>query len=142
VIYERKALKEIIAQTQGYPYFLQEWGKHCWQCADKSPISLVHVSHATELAIAELDSGFFRVRFDRSTPSEKKYLRAMVELGAGPLRSGDIANVLGREVHAVAPIRAKLINKGMIFSPSHGDTSFTVPLFDGFMKRSMPKFEK
>lgn len=133
------ALDEIFKQTQGYPYFLQEWGKHCWQVANQSPITLNDVKNATELALSELDAGFFRVRFDRMTPSEKKYLRAMAELGQGPHRSGDIAELLKKEVQSVAPTRAKLISKGMIYSQSHGDASFTVPLFDGFMKRVIPE---
>lgn len=140
VSYEPKALEEIFAKTQGYPYFLQEWGKHCWQCAQQSPITLADVQTATELAILELDASFFRVRFDRLTPNEKLYLRAMAILGSGPHRSGDIANLLKKEVQAVAPVRARLISKGMIYSPSHGENIFTVPLFDGYMKRSMPEF--
>jgi len=96
------------------------------------------VQEATITAIAALDESFFRVRFDRLTPSEKTYLRAMAELGHGPHRSGDIATLLGKEVSALGPRRAQLINKGMIYSPSHGDTAFTVPLFDAFMKRIMP----
>lgn len=138
VDYDDGALREILLQTQAYPYFLQEWGKHCWQLASASPITRNDAISATELAIAELDAGFFRVRFDRLTPSQKKYLRAMAELGAGPHRSGDIANLLNKEVQSVAPARATLIGKGMIYSPSHGDNSFTVPLFDGYMKRVMP----
>ena len=138
VEYERAALDEILVQTKAYPYFLQEWGKHSWSCAEKSPITRYDVVSATALAISELDASFFRVRFDRLAPGEKRYLRAMAELGAGPHRSGDIAHLLGREVQAVAPTRATLISKGMIYSPSHGDNSFTVPLFDGYMKRVMP----
>ncbi len=141
VDYEVAALDEILSKTQCYPYFLQEWGKHCWQNAEQSPISLADAKAATELAVLELDSSFFRVRFDRLTPSEKKYIRAMAELGPGPHRSGDIAHMLKKDVQAVAPIRAKLINKGMIYSPEHGDNSFTVPLFDGYMKRVIPNFE-
>ncbi|MBP9681916.1 MAG: AAA family ATPase [Bacteriovorax sp.] len=141
VEYENLALEEILLQTQGYPYFLQEWGKHCWQCADSSPITEVNAKNATSLAIAELDASFFRVRFDRLTPTEKKYLRAMAELGPGPHRSGDIAQLLKKDVSAVAPTRANLINKGMIYSPEHGDNSFTVPLFDGYMKRVMQNLE-
>lgn len=140
VEYENEALEEIFFQTKGYPYFLQEWGKHSWQCAKKSPITKQDAENATQLALSELDASFFRVRFDRLTPSEKKYLRAMAELGSGPHRSGDIAHLLKKEVQGVAPIRANLINKGMIYSPEHGDNSFTVPLFDGYMKRVMPKF--
>lgn len=138
VRYEEGALKEILSQTMAYPYFLQEWGKHSWDCAKGSPITQQDAISATDLAISELDASFFRVRFDRLTPSEKKYLRAMAQLGAGPHRSGDIANLLNKEVQTVAPVRATLIRKGMIYSPSHGDNSFTVPLFDGYMKRVMP----
>lgn len=141
VSYESAAIDEILERTRCYPYFLQEWGKHSWQCAVQSPIAENDAKNATELAIAELDASFFRVRFDRLTPSEKRYLRAMAEFGAGPARSGDIAHVLDKEVQAVAPTRATLISKGMIYSPSHGDNTFTVPLFDGYMKRVMPHLE-
>jgi len=141
VKYKEEALEEILKQTKGYPYFLQEWGKHCWQCAKVSPIAENDAKLATELAISELDASFFRVRLERLTPSEKRYLRAMAEIGSGPHRSGDIAHILKKEVQGVAPIRASLIAKGMIYSPDHGDNSFTVPLFDGYMKRVMPVFE-
>jgi hypothetical protein len=120
------------------PYFLQEWGKQVWNAAFASPIKLSDVGKASQIAIAALDASFFRVRFDRLTPTEKKYLRAMAELGAGPHRSGDIAATLGRDVTSLAPIRNQLISKGMIWSPTHGDTAFTVPLFDEFMHRIMP----
>jgi hypothetical protein len=96
------------------------------------------VTTASKTAIATLDASFFGVRFDRLTPGEKRYLRAMAALGPGPHRSGDIARELGRQVTALAPMRSQLINKGMIWSPSHGDTAFTVPLFDAFMRRIMP----
>jgi len=141
VEYEEAAIEEIYQQTQGYPYFLQEWGKYSWQCAEHSPILRSDVLSATELAIAELDTSFFRVRFDRLTPSEKRYLRAMAEIGATSQRSGDISSLLKREVQSVAPVRASLIAKGMIYSPSHGENSFTVPLFDGYLKRVMPHLE-
>ncbi len=138
VTYDDAAVTEILNQTLGYPYFLQEWGKHSWNVALTSPIRLSDAEQATQEALAELDESFFRVRFDRLTPAEKRYMRAMAELGAGPHRSGDIAEMIGRKVTNVAPIRNALIAKGMIFSPAHGDTAFTVPLFDGFMKRIMP----
>jgi len=133
-----EALEEIAATTRGYPYFVQEWGKHSWDVAAASPISLTDVRLASKLAIAAMDESFFRVRFDRLTPLEKRYLRAMAELGRGPHRSGDISDVLGRAVTALAMTRNKLISKGMIWSPNHGDTAFTVPLFDEFMKRIIP----
>jgi len=136
---EDDAIAAILEQTKGYPYFLQEWGKHSWNLADTSPIKRDDAVHATQAALAELDNSFFRVRFDRLTPAEKKYMRAMAELGPGPHRSGDIAHLLQKKVTTVAPLRNTLISKGMIYSPSHGDTAFTVPLFDGFMKRIMPK---
>ncbi len=138
VTFSTRAIREILNQTQGYPYFLQEWGKHCWDVADTSPIDRRDAEQATREALTELDASFFRVRFDRLTPAEKKYMRAMAELGSGPHRSGDIADQLGRKVTAVAPVRSALIAKGMVYSPAHGDTAFTVPLFDGFMKRIMP----
>jgi hypothetical protein len=131
-------LDEILLRTQGYPYFLQEWGKHAWSVAPRSPITLKHVQIATTQALADLDASFFRVRFDRLTPGEKVYLRAMASLGMGPHRSGDIAEELGRKVNSLGPTRSALIAKGMIYSPGHGDTAFTVPLFNEFMKRMMP----
>lgn len=139
VAYAADAVTEILTQTSGYPYFLQEWGKHSWNAANASPIQVQDAQHATIDALAELDASFFRVRFDRLTPAEKRYMRGMAELGRGPHRSGDIADVLERKVTTVAPIRNSLIAKGMIYSPAHGDTAFTVPLFDGFMKRIMPQ---
>jgi hypothetical protein len=138
VIFESAALDEILAQTEGYPYFLQEWGKNAWSVAASSPITAEHVRVATVHALADLDASFFRVRFDRLTPAEKSYLRAMAALGPGPHRSGDIAQELGRKVNSLGPARSALIAKGMVYSPGHGDTAFTVPLFDQFMKRMMP----
>lgn len=132
------ALTEIVTETHRYAYFLQEWGKHAWDSASGSPITLEDVKTATASAIAALDESFFRVRFDRLTGLEKRYMRAMADLGPGPHRSGDIARKLRREVTSLGPTRSQLIAKGMIWSPSHGDTAFTVPLFDEFMKRIMP----
>jgi hypothetical protein len=131
------ALDRIVGQTHGYPYFLQEWGKHSWETAPASPIAENDVETASTGAVAALDESFFRVRFDRLTPLEKRYLRAMAELGPGPHRSGDIAAQLDRDVTSLAPTRSGLIVKGMVWSPSHGDTAFTVPLFDEFMRRIM-----
>lgn len=138
VSFQEDALAAVVRQARGYPYFLQEWGKHAWDAAAASPITLKDVEAASKSAIAALDEGFFRVRFDRLTPQEKRYLRAMAELGPGPHRSGDIADELGRKVTSLGPTRNSLISKGMVWSPSHGDTAFTVPLFDEFMRRIMP----
>lgn len=138
VDFSEDAIRVVLEQSQGYPYFLQEWGKQAWNVARASPINADDARLATEEVLADLDASFFRVRFDRLTPTEKAYMRAMAELGPGPHRSGEIAERLGRKVTNVAPIRNALIAKGMIFSPAHGDTAFTVPLFDGFMRRIMP----
>ncbi len=138
VAFDDAALDRIVEETHGYPYFLQEWGKHVWDVAPRSPITLDDVENASVVAIAALDESFFRVRFDRLTPAEKRYLRAMAELGAGPHRSGDIATELNRKVTALGPTRNQLISKGMIWSPNHGDTAFTVPMFEQFMTRIMP----
>lgn len=138
VEFHPEAVAEVLRETNGYPYFLQEWGKHSWNTADNSPIMPSDAQRATREALAELDASFFRVRLDRLTPAQKRYLRAMAELGPGPHRSGDIAQTLGVRVTTVAPVRNLLIGKGMIYSPAHGDTAFTVPLFDGFMRRIMP----
>lgn len=132
------ALERIVKRTEGYPYFLQEWGSQAWNVADGSPISIEDVEAADQLALAKLDAEFFRVRFDRLTPKEQEYLRAMAELGPGPHRSGEIAELLGKEVQSLAPRRTGLIKKGMIYSPAHGDTAFTVPMFDSFLRRQMP----
>jgi Cdc6-like AAA superfamily ATPase len=141
VVFDEQAIEELYQRTQGYPYFLQEWGKHSWNIAENSLISLSDVRQATEYAQAELDASFFQMRFDRLTNKEKSYLRAMAELGAGPHRSGEIANVLGQKVTSVAKLRKDMIGKGMIYGSEHGETAFTVPLFDGFMKRIMPTLE-
>lgn len=138
VSFEPRALQRIVQETHGYPYFLQEWGKHIWDVASASPVTEGDVERGAREAIAALDESFFRVRFDRLTPAEKRYLRAMAEIGPGPHRSGDVAEVLGRRVTTLGPVRSQLIAKGMIWSPSHGDTAFTVPMFDEFMKRIMP----
>ncbi len=129
------ALERIVEESHGYPYFLQEWGYHTWNTAGGSPITVGDVLNATPVVERHLDKNFFRVRYDRLTPKEKEYLRAMAALGPGPHRSGDIAAALRVRVETVAPRRGALIQKGMIYSPSHGETAFTVPLFDQFLKR-------
>ena len=132
------ALQTIVDETRGYPYFLQEWGKHAWDVAECSPIDAGDVARASTEVAASLDAGFFRARFDRLTPAQKRYLRAMAELGPGPYRSGEIARALDRKVTSLGPTRAQLIAKGMIWSAARGDTAFTVPSFDRFMRRVMP----
>jgi len=141
VVFNAPALAEVYRLTKGYPYFLQEWGYQAWNLAPASPITLPIVQSATAKVIPRLDQNFFRVRFDRLTPSEKNFLRAMAALGPGSQRTGDIADTLGVKVTSLGPVRAKLIKRGMIYSPAHGDMAFTVPLFDEFMVRAIPKFK-
>ncbi len=140
VDFTNDAIDEIVRMTEGYPYFIQEWGYQSWNHAERSPITLEDVQCATEKVINRLDANFFRVRFDRLTPREKEYLCAMAHLGPNAHRAGDIATVLGVKVNSLDPIRARLINKGMVYSPRYGELAFTVPLFDDFMQRAMPKF--
>jgi hypothetical protein len=131
------ALNKIVRQTKGYPFFLQEWGFQAWNLSAGKTISEDVVPQATKAALARLDRGFFKVRLDRMTPREQDYMRAMAELGAGPHKSGDIAKTLGISVQSAGPIRTSLIEKGMIYSPAHGKTAFTVPMFDAYLKRAI-----
>ena len=142
VAFEIAALDEVYRLTKGYPYFLQEWGYVAWNMAKASPITLQVVRDAKNTVIPRLDENFFRVRYDRLTPSEKNFLRAIAGLGPGAHRTGDIAEILKVKVTSLGPVRSKLINKGMIFSPAHGDMDFTVPLFDDFMIRAIPTFKR
>lgn len=133
--YDEAAVQRVLELTRGYPYFIQEWGYHGWNTAQQSPITGADIDRATTVALTNLDESFFRVRFDRLTPREKAYMFAMAALGEGPHRSGDIAARLQVAVESVAPLRSSLIKKGMVFSPAHGDTAFTVPMFDEFLTR-------
>jgi hypothetical protein len=142
VEFEPDALHEIYRLTKGYPYFLQEWGYQAWNQAVSSPITLRLVHETSQQVMNRLDENFFRVRFNRLGEGEKKYLRAMAEIGNGPYRTADISGILGVESStALSPVRSKLIKKGMIFSPAHGLLDFTVPLFDEFMRRALPNLE-
>ncbi|WP_070887285.1 ATP-binding protein [Pseudomonas sp. D1-3] len=138
VVVDPDAADKVVQVTRGYPYFIQEWGSSAWDAASDDHISLADVESASLYAVAALDESFFRVRFDRMTLAEKIYLRAMASLGEGPHRSGDIAAALGRTSQSLGPVRSALIGKGMIWSPTHGDTAFTVPMFDQYMCRIMP----
>jgi hypothetical protein len=142
VEFEPAAVRRIVEEAHGYPYFLQEWGYSVWNHADGPSITSKDVLRTRPMVIQQLDRNFFLVRFDRLTPKEKEYLRAMAELGAGPHRSGDIAGLLKVKVESVAPRRSGLIAKGMIYSPAHGETAFTVPLFDEYLRRVLPTLEE
>ena len=132
------ALQEIFRQSHGYPYFLQEWGYNAWNACDSDTIGFKDAQAATAVSIRKLDESFFRVRFDRLTPSERDYMRALASLGSEPQRTSDVATSMGRKANSVAPMRDNLIKKGMLYAPEHGMIAFTVPLFDEFMCREMP----
>lgn len=135
---ERQAIDHIYKTTQGYPYFVQEWGHHAWNCAKGRNIDLKSAQHADSAARKILDDGFFSVRFDRLTPGEKNYLRAMAYIGGASIKSGKIAQTLGQSAQSANSLRTSLVKKGMVYSPTYGDTAFTVPLFDSFMRRRIP----
>jgi len=133
-----EALKEIYEKTHGYPYFLQEWGYTVWNIAEGKTITEQDARSASIASIRKLDESFFRVRFDRTTPTERDYMRCLAELGEGPQRSADVASALGRAATSLGPVRDSLIKKGMIYSPEYAQIAFTVPLFDAFMRRVIP----
>jgi AAA ATPase-like protein len=138
VRWDSNALQRILELTKGYPYFIQEFGKQTWDVADGPTITLADVERAVPLAIAELDGGFFQVRTGRLTDQERLYLRAMAELGSGPMKSADVARLLERSTTALGPVRDRLVKKALCYSPRWGELKFTVPMFDEFMKRWMP----
>lgn len=138
VVFEQEAIDQIYQLTEGYPYFLQEWGYLVWNCAESSPITVQDVNEVQPKVIQRLNDNFFRVRFDRLTPGEKNFLRMMAQLGPGPYRLADVAAQFKVKVSTLSPTRSNLLKKGMIFSPTYGTIAFTVPLFDQFMHRAMP----
>lgn len=135
---EDTAVEQILHHTRGYPYFLQEWGFQAWNHALGPCIKVADVVTATAGALRRLDEGFFNVRLERLTQREQDYVHAMASLGSGPYRSTDVANQLGVSTQQLAKIRENIINKGMIYSPAHGDIAFTVPMFDDFLRRKYP----
>lgn len=131
-----RALDKLVEITEGYPYFLQEWGFQSWNVADASPIDEEDIAAATEASLRRLDQGFFQVRFDRLTPKEREYVIAMAQLGRGPYRSSEVAEQLQEPPNKLGPRRAQIIAKGMIYSPQYGDIDFTVPMFDDYLRRN------
>ncbi len=129
------ALAEIVTLTKGYPFFLQEWASILWDSAQGPTITLAETQKAYRGAIASLDEGFFKVRIDRLTKAEVKFVQAMAALGDGPYSMADIAKEMGRQMNSLGPARATIIHKGMIYSPSFGYLDFTVPLFADFIRR-------
>lgn len=135
-VIDEEALTEIFVKTRGYPYFLQEWGHQSWNLAVGHTITLHDARKAEAATLKRLDEGFFKVRFDRLTPKEREYVIAMARLGSGPYRSSDVADALGESAQSLGPRRAQIIGKGMIYSPSHGDVAFTVPMFNDYLMRN------
>jgi hypothetical protein len=134
--FEVDALAAVVAYTEGYPYFLQEYGSALWNGAEVSPVTAADVAPARARVDAKLDGGFFRVRIERTSELEQRYLRAMAELGPQPQRARDVAELLDRTSEQLAPIRARLIEKGLLYTPGRGMAAFTVPQFDRFMRRT------
>jgi hypothetical protein len=139
VTWEEGALARAVKVTRGYPYFLQEFGKQAWDVADgPERITEDDFERSVPVAVAELDDGFFRVRTGRTSDPERAYLRAMAELGRGPVRSAEVAAILGKTATALGPTRDGLMKKALCYSPRWGEISFTVPMFDDFMRRWIP----
>lgn len=136
VAYEDDAVSAIVTYTEGYPYFLQEYGNLLWDLTDAAPVTLDDVESAREAVEAKLDGSFFRVRAERTTELELRYMRAMAELGPEPQQAKDVAELLGRTSEQMGPTRSRLIDKGLLYTPGHGLAAFTVPQFDRFMRRT------
>ena len=136
VAFDDDAVEAILEYTQGYPYFLQEYGKLTWDHAEASPITRADVEATRDAVEAKLDSSFFRVRTDRVTELELQYMRAMAELGAEPQAAKDVAQLMRRTSEQLGPTRSRLIEKGLLYTPTHGYAAFTVPQFDRYMLRA------
>jgi ribosomal protein S16 len=136
VAYDRPAIAAIVDYTEGYPYFLQEYGNVLWDLAEISPITLTDVEDARDAVEAKLDGSFFRVRAERTTELELRYMRAMAELGSGAQQARDVAALLDRSSEQMGPTRSRLIDKGLLYTPGHGLAAFTVPQFDRYMRRT------
>lgn len=136
VEYEDGAKNKILEETKGYPYFIQEFGSYAWNEAANTRINEQEVIESNKKAIEALDRSFFKVRMDRATSAEKKFMKAMSCLGKGPYKSADVASKLGKKLQSIGPVRATLISKGFVFSPQYGEVDFTVPLYDEYIRRN------
>lgn len=134
--YTDEAVNKIIEITQGYPYFLQEYGKWVWECKkEKSIIDIKIVNKAYDKFEQSLDKAFFKVRHDRATAREIEFMTAMVACEKLPCSTKEIANIMGESIQAISPLRAQLIHKGFIYAAKRGEVDFTVPQFDKYLKR-------
>lgn len=138
VSFSRGAVAQVLRYTEGYPYFIQEFGRAAWNLAEgPTAISGADTQAAEAVVEAELDESFFRTRVQRATVEESRYMRAMAELGSESQKASEVAEILGKGSGQVAPLRARLINKGLLYTPRYGYAKFTVPQFDQFMRRYM-----
>ena len=133
------AVEIAIGFTEGYPYFLQEFGQAAWNLSDDSTITATDAATAQSVVEEKLDSNFFKVRLDRTTALEEAYLRAMAELGPEAQRASDVAELLERTSQQCGLTRANLIDKGLLYTPEYGYAAFTVPQFDKYLKRALPE---
>jgi hypothetical protein len=136
VSFETEAAEAIVDYTEGYPYFLQEYGSIVWDLDSGDTITRQQVEEAQDLVEAKLDGSFFKVRAERTTDLELQYLRAMAELGSEPQQARDVARLLNRTSEQLGPTRARLIEKGLLYTPGFGLAAFTVPQFDRYMRRA------
>ncbi|NDK31168.1 ATP-binding protein [Nesterenkonia haasae] len=141
VEFEDAALDEAVRITEGYPYFIQELGYAVWSIAENGRITKQDITDAIPAYTSKLDTSFFRVRLDRCTELQRSYLRAMADLGPGPQKAIDVAERMNRTSQNQGPTRAELISMGLLYTPTHGFASFTVPQFDAYMLRAVPKLE-
>lgn len=137
VEFKEAAALTVIQRTKGYPYFLQVWGYEIWNITEKSPITIDHIDMASKAVAERLDKGFFRSRFERLSNPQKEYLIAMAKLGRGPHKASDIAATVNKDIRGIDAIREELMDRSIIYSPKHNMIGFTVPLFDGFIKREI-----
>jgi hypothetical protein len=138
VVLEDRAVEAVVTFTEGYPYFIQEYGKVLWDRASGSPITAIEAVEAQALVEARLDASFFRVRIERASERELSYLRAMAQLGPDPQSAGEVARELHQTSSALGKTRTRLIEKGLLYSPRYGLAAFTVPQFDRYLRRAYP----
>ncbi len=138
IAFDEDAVAAALTWTAGYPFYIQQLGKHAWNLAPGSPISLTDVERAMPAAQAALDQTMYEVRIQRATNTERRYMRAMAELGSGPYRSGDVAHAVGKATTALSPVRQSLLEKGLIYATEdYGYIDFTVPRFDEYLRRQL-----
>jgi hypothetical protein len=136
VTWEQEGVNLVVAEAQGYPYFLQQFGQEAWNYAHGAAVITTQDAHVgVARGRAALDNGFFRSRWDRATRGEQAYMRAMAVDGDGGSGSGDVAQRLGKKQTSLGPVRANLISKGLVYAPEHGRIQFTVPGMADFIQR-------